>query len=197
MDRKFSISILPVLILVSFSSAELQLGIDGEVDQIGINFEQTMEILGVGNVTNWWNTTIGMLRTPNSTQFDNNGGTLSIDEAWLMSIAETTDPAGSNGQVQFNDGGSFGAESGFLWDAVNNRLGINKPSPSFSLHVGGTTGLDGTLAVNGISTFLDDVIMSNNNILNVSNVTLVDSIKDSDTESRAYWDSEGAFVVEG
>lgn len=33
-------------------------------------------------------------------------------------------PAGNNKEVQFNDGGVFGADDNFLWDKANNRLGI-------------------------------------------------------------------------
>ena len=48
-------------------------------------------------------------------------------------------PAGSNGQVQFNNSGSFGASSNFNWDNTNNRLGILTASPLRPLHVAGTT----------------------------------------------------------
>jgi hypothetical protein len=37
--------------------------------------------------------------------------------------------AGSNGQVQFNNGGLFGADSNFNWDNTNKRLGIGTASP--------------------------------------------------------------------
>ena len=43
-------------------------------------------------------------------------------------------PAGSTGQIQFNSGGSFGADSNLVWDDSNNRLGIGG-SPSQALHV--------------------------------------------------------------
>lgn len=33
-------------------------------------------------------------------------------------------PAGTSGQVQFNDSGSFGADSAFHWDNTNKRLGV-------------------------------------------------------------------------
>lgn len=33
-------------------------------------------------------------------------------------------PAGNTGEIQFNNGGSFGASSGFFWDNTNGRLGV-------------------------------------------------------------------------
>ena len=33
-------------------------------------------------------------------------------------------PAGNSGEIQFNNGGSFGATSGFFWDNTNGRLGV-------------------------------------------------------------------------
>ena len=45
-------------------------------------------------------------------------------------------PAGSTGQIQFNSGGSFGADSNLVWDDANDRLGVGG-SPSEKLHVSG------------------------------------------------------------
>jgi hypothetical protein len=33
-------------------------------------------------------------------------------------------PAGSNGEIQFNNSGAFGADSGLVWDNTNKRLGV-------------------------------------------------------------------------
>lgn len=41
----------------------------------------------------------------------------------------STTPAGSNGEIQFNDSGSFGADSQMFWDKVNKRLGLGTSSP--------------------------------------------------------------------
>jgi hypothetical protein len=46
-------------------------------------------------------------------------------------------------------------------------------------------------------TMTGDITFNTGSINNVTNITLIDSIKDSDSESRTYFDSEGAFVVEG
>jgi len=44
--------------------------------------------------------------------------------------------AGNDGEVQFNDSGSFGADSSLSWDDTNKKLGIGNNSPSVGLHVG-------------------------------------------------------------
>lgn len=52
----------------------------------------------------------------------------------------TTSAAGSENQIQFNSGGSFAAQSGFVWDATNFRLGINQATPLGRIHANaGTT----------------------------------------------------------
>jgi hypothetical protein len=51
--------------------------------------------------------------------------------------------AGSDGQVQFNNGGVFGADSLFVWDNTNKRLGVGV-SPTATLDIKGsaTSGFD-------------------------------------------------------
>jgi hypothetical protein len=55
-----------------------------------------------------------------------------------------TSPAGSNGQIQYNASGSFGAEAALFYDATNNRLSVGgDTSPGATLEVRGagtTTG---------------------------------------------------------
>jgi hypothetical protein len=46
-------------------------------------------------------------------------------------------PGGSNGQVQFNNSGSFGGDSNLFWDNTNKRLGIGMSSPRDKLEVNG------------------------------------------------------------
>lgn len=64
-------------------------------------------------------------------------------------------PAGSNGAIQFNDSGSFGADSGNLfWDNTNNRLGLGTTTPGAPLGVvGGADFIDSTdVIINLITT---------------------------------------------
>ena len=49
-------------------------------------------------------------------------------------------PGGSNTQVQFNDNGSFGGDSNFVWNNTNKRLGIGTTSPGYRLTVPWITG---------------------------------------------------------
>lgn len=45
-------------------------------------------------------------------------------------------PAGSSGEIQFNDSGSFGADSAFVWDNTNKRLGVGaSPASTVRLDV--------------------------------------------------------------
>jgi hypothetical protein len=44
-------------------------------------------------------------------------------------------PAGSTGEIQFNNAGAFGADANLFWDDTNNRLGIGTNAPSTILHV--------------------------------------------------------------
>lgn len=64
----------------------------------------------------------------NQTLLNNGSGVLS----WGSPSAS---PAGSNGQVQFNNSGSLGADSTFFWDNTNKRLGIGNNAPSTKLTV--------------------------------------------------------------
>jgi hypothetical protein len=48
-------------------------------------------------------------------------------------------PAGSTGNIQFNSAGSFGADSGLVWDNTNKRLGVGVASPLNALNVASST----------------------------------------------------------
>ncbi len=74
------------------------------------------------------------------------------------SNSATSLPAGSNTQVQFNNSGAFGANSNFVWDNTNGRVGIGTASPTSMLEVNGTAKFDngltevGTITATGSST---------------------------------------------
>lgn len=65
---------------------------------------------------------------------------------WKQQALGTGLPAGSDGQVQFNDSGAFGADSNFIWDDVNKRLGIGV-TPTETFHT--TSGKFDTAVVIG------------------------------------------------
>lgn len=48
-------------------------------------------------------------------------------------------PAGSSGQVQFNNSGAFGANSKLFWNNSNNELGVGTSSPNAPLTIQGVT----------------------------------------------------------
>lgn len=59
-------------------------------------------------------------------------------------------PAGSGTEVQFNNGGSFGANGNFVWDNTNTRLGVGQSGPTETLDVNGNIKADGQI-YNGIT----------------------------------------------
>lgn len=61
---------------------------------------------------------------------------ISANNIILLNPAQHT-VAGTNGQVQFNNLGNFGASSNLFWDNINGRLGIGNSAPSVTLDVTG------------------------------------------------------------
>jgi UDP-3-O-[3-hydroxymyristoyl] glucosamine N-acyltransferase len=86
----------------------------------------------------------------NITGFIDNGanliftGTGTIADPYVINIASGATTAGSTGQIQFNSGSSFGADSLLHWDNTEKRLGVGTNNPVSELTVNGsifTTGL--------------------------------------------------------
>ena len=50
----------------------------------------------------------------------------------------STDPGGSDGQIQYNNGGAFGGDTNLHWDDTNDRLGVGTTSPLSMLSVNGS-----------------------------------------------------------
>lgn len=103
---------------------------------------------GAVNSTDNWNTNLGPLDNVNSTQFENNGGTLSIIQGWIQGLIDMAK----------------------IWENLTGTTKMITPQ---------------------------DVDMQDKNIEDVTNITLIDSIKDSDSNSRVYFNVNGTFVVEG
>lgn len=57
-------------------------------------------------------------------------------------------PGGSDGQVQYNNGGSFGGASQLYWDDINSRLGLNTTSPATLLDIRGRFFVDRPITSN-------------------------------------------------
>lgn len=51
-------------------------------------------------------------------------------------------PAGSTGQIQFNNAGAFGADSGLVWDNTNKRVGLHTTAPVSALSMGSAAALN-------------------------------------------------------
>ena len=69
---------------------------------------------------------------------NNPGGNETITIASTSSGGGT--PGGSDTYIQFNDGGSFGGNSGFIYEKTLERVGIQQASPEGALHVESDTG---------------------------------------------------------
>ena len=87
--------------------------------------------------------------------FGTNGQVLSnvtgFGVSWTNAAVGGGSVAGSDGQIQYNNGGSFGGAAQLYYDDTNNRVGINSSTPTSTLDV------NGTLGVSGISTFTSSV----------------------------------------
>jgi len=84
------------------------------------------------------------------------------DGSNLTNVA--TDPAGLNTEIQFNDGGAFGADSDFVWDKTANQLSITGDI-SASVNISGS-------AFYGNGTNLTDLNASNISAGTLDNVRL-------------------------
>jgi hypothetical protein len=61
-------------------------------------------------------------------------------------------PAGSSGDIQFNNSGSFGGSNNLFWDSSDNMLGVNTNSPSYPMTINGIDNTGRMLKFSGAST---------------------------------------------
>ena len=60
--------------------------------------------------------------------------------AWINNtLAEAGVVAGSDTQIQFNDGGAMGGDASLVWDKTNNRLGIGGAATERDVEISGAT----------------------------------------------------------
>jgi len=110
-------------------------------DQSATNEAQTLSVSGSSNPTVSLSTAGGA--GGGSVQVQGGGSTTVTQSAGVVTVASTGgSPAGSTGQVQFNNAGAFGASSNLFWDINNARLGIGaggaSPSSRLETWVGST-----------------------------------------------------------
>ena len=77
------------------------------------------------------------------------------DGTFQTTASVSTQPGGSNNNVQFNNGGVLGGSNGFVYDAANVAVGIGTATPAYTLdvygniHIGGTPGDQGLIFPDG------------------------------------------------
>jgi hypothetical protein len=64
-----------------------------------------------------------------------------LKQVSIGNLGITATPAGSDAQIQYNNGSVAGGAASFYWDDANNRVGIGTITPDSALHVVGTTHL--------------------------------------------------------
>ncbi len=82
-------------------------------------------------------------------------------------ISISASAGGSNTQIQFNDSGSFGADSLFNWDNTNKRLGVGETTPTARVHIkgeGSTSATTSLLVQNSAGT--DMLFVTDDKIVN-------------------------------
>ena len=84
------------------------------------------------------------------------------DGSNLTNVTSTPSPAGSTGEVQFNNNGSLAGADNLFFDQTNKRVGIGTASPDYRLEVAGNMGVDEYIYHNGDSNtylqFTTDII---------------------------------------
>jgi len=77
--------------------------------------------------------------------YDANNDALKKVAPTNLGVGGSGSPGGSDTQVQYNNGGSFGGATQLIYDDSNHRLGIGSTSaPDYTLDVAGNIGVDHT-----------------------------------------------------
>lgn len=70
--------------------------------------------------------------------------TATVSGAAATVTVQAVDPGGTDGQVQYNDGGTFGGSADLTYNDVTGRVGINSANPDRKLSVVGDVGVGGS-----------------------------------------------------
>ena len=82
--------------------------------------------------------------------------------------------AGSDGQIQYNNGGSaFGGASNLYYNDTSNRIGVGTSSPAYGLDVVGA-GASGIIQASGIQIGPSGIMMQDNGISGLSGIVFTD-----------------------
>jgi hypothetical protein len=87
--------------------------------------------------------------------------------------------AGSDGQLQYNNGGSFGGASRLYYNDSTNRVGIGTSSPGYDLDVSGSARVQDRLRVGVVNTGNGVIHQSSDATINPSSSTIVWSVPGS------------------
>ena len=71
------------------------------------------------------------------------------DGSNLTNVTSTPSPAGSTGEVQFNNNGSLAGADNLFFDNANKRVGIGTSEPAYRLEVAGNLGVQGYIYHSG------------------------------------------------
>lgn len=97
------------------------------------------------------------------------GNGIYFPDGTFQNSSAQSSAAGNDGDIQFNQGGSFGASSSLRWDNANSRLGIGTTGPFSSIHYEYT-------ALESTSSYVND-----------TNQTVIDSFKVTEIRSANYY----------
>lgn len=145
-----------------------------------LNVTATANLGAVGNITITGGTNGQLLRT-------NGSGVLS----WT---SDSAPPAGSNTQVQFNDGGSIGAVSNFTFNKATNNLSVTG-----NIIASGTANITGTANVGNVATSGTIVATGNitgGNVLTQTGAVIANNITVGVNGGNLRIDNTGGFVLE-
>ncbi len=103
-----------------------------------LSADHSSQTVNVGSAITFYGGTTGIV---SATSFSGSGASLTgITTSQIAGYSGGGSVAGSDGQIQYNNGGAFGGAAQLYYDDSNNRLGINSSSPQYSLDLGNTGG---------------------------------------------------------